>query len=724
MKKFVIGSTAAALFILGVLYAVFIKGIYIDLHHDSAVRIDFTVAGTELCVADSGEALVIKGVDLSASVAGHYLGEFAADQETYQRWLENVWEMGANTVRVYTIMDDDFYNAFYAFNSGKDTPLYLIQGIRVSEAANYGFEDASADAFLGQLKADAKRAVDVIHGKCVIELNDAEGSGVYLKDISRWVIGYQVGDEWSAETVAYTDHNQVLRNGYQGEYFVTTEEATNFESILAQVMDQLVKYETDKYKCQRLVSFVCNPTIDFLEYEQQYAQMLAKFCHLDPEHIQPAEKLESGYFATYRVFRFCDRFMDYLSETQKLELADIMAAVDPASRYDGYLELLKRYHTMPVVAGFQYSTARGKTKSDESALTERQQGENIVQMYEDLVSAGWSGGFISTWQDTWEQKTWNTAFASVLPENSLWHDLQTAGQNCGIMAFVPGEDEAVCVVDGDDSEWSKEDQVVDSPEGFALSVKYDAEGIYLLIQGEELSDRRLYVPIDTLQERGAAVYSDEDGKDIFFDREADFLLCVDGETDSRLLVHEFSDAARINFMEEVDGRNPFIHTPRDDSSVFYESRMVVEKPLDLERRIDLRLQMAAGWIPDDILDVYSLEFYDTGHLVHGNGNPQSPEYHSLTDICFGEDRVEIRLPWLMLNFSNPSAMQIHGDYYDYYGVKSQEITQLWIGVGEEGAASPVSMQPVSMKGWGGAVPCHERLKESYYIIQDKWREDK
>ncbi len=33
------------------------------------------------------------------------------------------------------------------------------------------------------------------------------------------MIGYQVGDEWSAETVAYTDHNQVLRNGYQGEYF-------------------------------------------------------------------------------------------------------------------------------------------------------------------------------------------------------------------------------------------------------------------------------------------------------------------------------------------------------------------------------------------------------------------------------------------------------------------------------------------------------------------------
>lgn len=54
----------------------------------------------------------------------------------------------------------------------------------------------------------------------------------------------------------------------------------------------------------------------------------------------------------------------------------------------------------------------------------------------------------------------------------------------------------------------------------------------------------------------------------------------------------------------------------------------------------------------------------TGRLVHGNGNPQSPEYNSLADICFGDGLVEIRLPWLMLNFSDPSAVQIHDDYHD------------------------------------------------------------
>ena len=723
MKKFVAICTAAALVMLGVCYAVFVKGFYIDFNGSSQVRADFTTAGQEIRKGDGKEAFLLKGVDVSASVAGHYLGDFAADEDTYLRWLGNIQDMGANTVRVYTIMDDDFYNAFYAFNSNAKSPLYLVQGIRVSEAANYGMEDASEKDFLGQLKEDAKKAVDVVHGKSVASLNEGEANGVYLKDVSKWTLGYQIGDEWSGETVAYTDHNPRLEHVYQGRYF-TTKDASNFECILAQVMDLLVEYETDKYKCQRLVTFICDPSVGFLEYEEEYARMLSKFCHIDPEHIRPTDELKSGYFATYKLFRFCDGFLKYLSAGQKQELMDVMDSIHPASRYDGYLELLKQYHTMPVAAGFQYSTSRGKLKADEPALTEEQQGRNLVTMYDDLVSAGWSGGFISTWQDAWEQKSWNTAFASVLPQNSLWHDLQTVGQNYGIMAFVPGEEDAVCLVDGDASEWSKEDEVLESREGYLLSAKYDAEGMYLLIQGSGISDRSLYVPIDTLQERGAKVYTDEEGGKASFDRDADFVLCVDGTGNSRLLVNGFSDGARINFMEEVDGRNPFIDTPKNDTNAFYVSRMAVEKPLDLEEKIELLRQAAAGFVPSNMMDIYPLEFYDTGRLVPGNGNPESPEYHSLADICFGKDMVEIRLPWLMLNFSNPSARKIHGDYYSYYGVQSQDTARLWIGLGEKGSSQRISMEPVALEGWGEGVPCHERLKKSYYIIQDEWREGK
>lgn len=719
MKKFVLCSVGAAALVLGILYAVFVRGFYVDFDRGAAVRAEYLARGTEIYRAGSGDALCIRGVDVSASVPGHYLGEYAATQEDYLRWLHLIGEMGANTVRVYTIMDDDFYNALYEYNSVSQTPLFLVQGIRVSEAANYGVENAAGDQFLGQLLEHAKRAVDIVHGNAVAVLNDATGSGAYFRDISEWVIGYQIGDEWSPETVVYTDHSSALTPGYQGEYFAVSADATNFESILAQVMDTLTGYEADKYKCQRLVGILCDPTTDFLEYDDEYAQILGKFCHINPEHILAGARLTSGFFVSYKLFRYCDDFTLYLSEAQKTVLADILQDVDRSALYDGYPALLRRYHTMPILAGFQYSTARGIQRMDEPALTERQQGEKLMQLYEEVVSSGWSGGFISAWQDAWEQRAWNTAFASELSQNSMWHDLQTAGQSCGIMAFVPGGEEAVCLVDGDASEWSQQDLVLEQ-DGLAVSLRYDAEGIYLLIRGSALADRRIYLPIDTQHNAGAAFYTDESGDTVSFDRGADFLVCVNGMQDSRLLVHEVSDAARVNFLEEVNGRNPFVDTPAADSSVFYESRMAVEKRLDMELRIALRAQIAAGMAPQDISGIYSLEFFDTGRLVHGNGNPQSAAYNSLADFCFGEDLVELRLPWMLLNFSNPSEMQVHDDYYAHYGVQSRQIRQIWIGAGEAGSA--VSLQPVLLKGWGTKVPCHERLKESYYVIQDKWKE--
>lgn len=48
--------------------------------------------------------------------------------------------------------------------------------------------------------------VDVIHGKRLIINNDADTStGLYLHDVSKWVLGYIIGNGWEDTTVAYTD---------------------------------------------------------------------------------------------------------------------------------------------------------------------------------------------------------------------------------------------------------------------------------------------------------------------------------------------------------------------------------------------------------------------------------------------------------------------------------------------------------------------------------------
>ena len=110
--------------------------------------------------------------------------------------------------------------------------------------------------------------------------------------------------------------------------------------------------------------------------------------------------------------------------------------------------------------------------------------------------------------------------------------------------------------------------------------------------------------------------------------------------------------------------------------------------------------------------------YETGKLVHGNGNPNSEDFLSLADFCYGEGFVELRLPWQLLNFSNPSDMEIHDDYYAHYGVENLRLHSLWAGVGT--GEGTIELGETPLRGWGNKVTYHERLKDSYYFVQEMW----
>ena len=82
--------------------------------------------------------------------------------------------------------------------------------------------------------------------------------------------------------------------------------------------------------------------------------------------------------------------------------------------------------------------------------------------------------------------------------------------------------------------------------------------------------------------------------------------------------------------------------------------------------------------------------------------------------------MEVRLPWLLLNVADPSARQIHRDYYPLYGVELQTVRGLWLGVGTSAAEIPMAHFP--LKGWR-SVQYRERLKESYRVLQALWTEE-
>ena len=115
MKKFVFCSTIIAFIILLINYAVFFEGFYLDFSHDDSTKVYFQTQDQK--IIKDGQNYTIKGVSLSSFVAGHTSTEYALDEQTYLHYFDLIAKMGANTIYIYTIYDDDFYNALYKYKA-------------------------------------------------------------------------------------------------------------------------------------------------------------------------------------------------------------------------------------------------------------------------------------------------------------------------------------------------------------------------------------------------------------------------------------------------------------------------------------------------------------------------------------------------------------------------------------------------------------------------------
>ena len=659
------------------------------------------VEGKSFCLRDGDggySPVFLDGVNIGAAKAGTFPGEFGVTKEEYLRWFGYISAMNVRVIRVYVNQMPAFYDALREYNSRAEAPLYLLHGVYMNEdlldkyGDVYGGDGAIRDSFF----ADIRNAVDMIHGNAAVEKLPGSAGGEYTSDVSPWVIGWILGIEWSAELVQGTDAANPGRTEFAGTY-VRTEGASPFEAFLASAAEECVAHEMEGYGEQRPVALNNWCTTDPLDHPNEPNAEMEDAAVVDAEHIRATDAFEAGFFASYHVYPYYPDFFSY--DTKYREGGD---------PYLAYLKELNAYHSMPVlVAEYGIPASRGiahvntVTGMSQGHASEEQQARWLIALREDIRDAGCMGGLIFAWQDEWFKRTWNSMDYEEADRRPFWLNVQSPEENFGLLAFAPGEKEAAVTLDGDSREWSRRDLLTEN-DGLRVFARSDAAYLYLLVEGEnyDFASDTLYLPLDVLSGQG-----NTRAGDLTFSDGAEFLVRLHGETDSAVTVDAYYDVFQYDYSERLTYFDALPGEFEKDSGCFNTIWLAMNRPQHL---------------PETDTD-NPFERFDTGALTCGNGDPDSGEYNSLADFCAGENCVELRLPWMLIGFMDPSTKQVLGDFHALGGLENVSADGVRVGICRAGSGTVTPMALYTWDNW--ELPAvRERLKQSYYILRDYFAE--
>ena len=626
-----------------------------------------------------------KGINLGLGKPNYFPGETAITKSEYKRWLELIGEMNANLIRVYTIHPPEFYEVLFEYNQNHNQPLYLLHGVWLEEESLAASNTVFNSELKSNFEAEMKDVIDIVHGQSIIESKPGYASGVYSKDISDYVLGYILGIEWDPYLVDET--NKLNKADFNGQYF-KTEQAQPFEIWLAKRMETAVDYEQEVYNKQRSISFTNWVTTDAIDTkteanEPEDSQRLAS---INADHIKKKSDFAAGYFASYHAYPYYPEYINLKYNSDN---------------YAQYLAELNSLHQVPIlIAEFGLPSSRGKAhesaqpKLDQGFLSEIEQGQGIEKLYTDIVNEGLMGGVIFSWQDEYFKRTWNTKDYDTSNRRPYWPDIQTNEQFFGLLNFDVRAAKGI-YIDGSGDGWNLDQPFYQRSDNSLIKkiyVNHNPEGLYLRIHylnSIESSFPKTYVLLDTAPGVGQ---DNVLGKQL--DQEIDFIVKLTDINSSKVLVAEDYDLFKYDYGDQLTAGDP-------DSNIngFNPIRLILKKGEELE-----------------------FDYYETGKLLFGNG---AANFNSLTDAAVKDNVLELRLPWGLLNFKDPSQKEVMGDF-NHLGLESSEIIEgikIRILADDNGQIVPVlptNNSTVKEYNWDtwNRLRYQERKKESYDLVKE------
>jgi hypothetical protein len=650
------------------------------------------------------------GVNIGATTPGHFPGELSVSKEDYARWFRLIKDMNVRVVRVYTILPPGFYQALVEFNRTQADPLWVMHGIWAPEEELIGTDERGRNAYSADItakfRAEIVDAVRAIHGDLVRTPQPGHASGVYDADISPYLLGYLVGTEWYPYAVTVTNQDAAGEVPYQGKYFNSTADASPFESWLAQMLDQ-VAVEDMRYGWQHPMAFVAWLTTDPLSHPGE-PNSQEDLVSVDPNHVSPTAAWQAGYYAAYHVYPYYPDFLRYDSRYQSYR--DAAGNINP---YAGYLHELRAYHKgIPLfVAEFGVPASRGlahrsPTGWNQGSHTEAEQGEMDAAMTTSIFSEGYDGAVLFSWQDEWYKFSWNTVdLEQPFDRRPFWLNRLTNERFFGVLAMDPASNGVGVTLDGRGDEWATlpHKQEWQYP-ALDLAVSHDEAYVYLKLRKRstawDFSRDQVYVGFSTLP--GGSRTSDQ-APGLSFSQPMQFLLRIRGDDDAVWSVLSAYDQHTYRWSVQYPVLPSNLNYSDPSLGMFLPWKLLLSRPLVLPE--------SGESIPAEEVEI--------GLLKRGTADPNSSDNNDLADWQYQGDTIEVRIPWMLLGFMDPSSRSVWDWPYVAQGFKPVptggiQVEPKLVTHGQEIANDG----PPAVYQWSTwDVPAYrERLKAGYSIL--------